>query len=104
MGLVSTGLESQFDVRKKLMQLGKKYRKIDRNMKKGLIQMEKNFLYYLNEGSQLDDLVFYLSHHMNETNSLMSQWSTADPKFNKVLRGRKIVLNEIASLFEEVNQ
>lgn len=96
---VSTEQQNKYDVRAQLMKLGKKYRKIDRNMKTGLKDMSQNFVYYLNEGASIDDLIFYFDHHRKETESLLAQWENADPKFAKILRGRKLVLAEIEKAF-----
>ena len=75
---VSTVEQQQFNVRKQLVKLGKKYRKLDRIVKSGIVDMEKNFLYYLNNGSDLDELKFYFEHHDRETRELMSRWSNVD--------------------------
>ena len=68
-------------------------------MKTGLRDMEENFIYYLNKGATIDDLIFYFDHHRKETESLLAQWENADPKFAKILNGRKLVLMEIEKAF-----
>ena len=90
--------QKQYEVRAELMKLGKKYRKIDHVVKSGLIDMEKNFLYYLNCGADSDELKFYLEHHDRENREMLDRFSNADSIFNKKLRGRSIVLSVISDV------
>lgn len=95
--------QKRFEVRKKLMQLAKKYRKLDPMIKKGLIQMEKNFLYYLNTGAMGEDLEFYLSHHTKESIELMELWKGTDSAFEKIVNGRLTVLAELKPILEDID-
>ena len=92
-------LQKKFNVRQQLVKLGKKYRKLDKNVKMGIVEMEKNFIYYLNCGSNIDELMYFYDHHNRECRNLLSQWSNTDKNFNKNLRGRMIVLSEISKVF-----
>lgn len=100
---VSTSEQQRFEVRQKLMQLGRKYRKLDKSTKKGIIQMEQNFLSYLDMGANGQELNWYLDHHFKDLDKVKNQYPQGNQTFSKIVLGRRIVLNEIAKVFENLD-
>lgn len=100
---VSTSEQQRFNVRQTLMKLGRKYKKLDINTKKGIIQMEENFLSYLNMGANSQELAWYLNHHFKDLDKVKNQYPQGNDQFSRIVMGRRIVLNEIAKVFENLD-
>jgi hypothetical protein len=100
---ISNSEQKRFNVRQKLMQLGRKYKKLNLDTKTGIIQMEQNFLSYLNMGANAEELLWYLNEHIKGLDKVANQYPQGNTKFSHIVLGRRIVLNEIMQIFEDLD-